>query len=49
LISNISYERLVKAAFRAVAGERASRRQLDRVREILMRALRELEDLGGAD
>jgi DNA-binding PadR family transcriptional regulator len=41
-------ERLVKAAFRAVAGERASQRQLDRVREILLRALRELEDLGGA-
>jgi DNA-binding PadR family transcriptional regulator len=38
-------ERLVKAAFRAVAGERASERRIERVREILQRALRELEEL----
>src|SRR5216684_7169568 len=36
-------ERLVKAAFRVVAGERASERRIERVREILQRALRELE------
>ena len=39
-------ERLVKAAFRAVAGERASERRVERVREILQHALRELEELG---
>jgi DNA-binding PadR family transcriptional regulator len=38
-------ERLVKAAFRAVAGEFATHQQLDRVREILMRTLRELEEV----
>jgi DNA-binding PadR family transcriptional regulator len=38
-------ERLVKAAFRAVAGEEASHRRLETVREILERALRELENL----
>lgn len=38
-------ERLVKAAFRAVAGEHASERRIERVREILQRALRELEEL----
>jgi len=38
-------ERLVKAAFRAVAGESASERRIERVREILQRALRELEEL----
>lgn len=40
-------ERLVKAAFRAVAGESASRDRVDQVREILERALRELEALRG--
>jgi DNA-binding PadR family transcriptional regulator len=39
-------ERLVKAAFRAAAGEHASDRRIERVREILLRALRELEELG---
>ncbi len=39
-------ERLVKAAFRVVAGEQTTQR-IERVREILLRALRELEDLGG--
>jgi len=39
-------ERLVKAAFRAVAGEQATQR-IERVREILLRALRDLEELGG--
>jgi DNA-binding PadR family transcriptional regulator len=38
-------ERLVKEAFRAVAGEFATHERLERVREILMRALRELEEL----
>jgi len=38
-------ERLVKAAFRAVAGESATRRRLEMVREILDRALRDLENL----
>ncbi len=41
-------ERLVKAAFRAVAGEQATQR-IERVREILLRALRDLEGLGGKD
>jgi DNA-binding PadR family transcriptional regulator len=41
-------ERLVKAAFRAVAGEQATQR-IERVREILLRALRDLEGLGGRD
>jgi DNA-binding PadR family transcriptional regulator len=39
-------ERLVKEAFRAVAGEFATHERLERVREILLRALRELEELG---
>ena len=38
-------ERLVKAAFRAVAGDFPARGRLDRVREILDRALRDLEGL----
>jgi DNA-binding PadR family transcriptional regulator len=38
-------ERLVKEAFRAVAGEFATHERLERVREILMRAFRELEEL----
>jgi DNA-binding PadR family transcriptional regulator len=38
-------ERLVQAAFRAVAGERATQPRLDQVREILERALRELDAL----
>jgi DNA-binding PadR family transcriptional regulator len=42
-------ERLVKAAFRAVAGETASQERFDRVREILERALRELEGLRGKE
>jgi hypothetical protein len=37
---------LVKEAFRAVAGEFATHQRLERVREILLRALRELEELG---
>jgi DNA-binding PadR family transcriptional regulator len=37
---------LVKAAFRAVAGEQATQR-IERVREILLRAPRDLEELGG--
>lgn len=38
-------ERLVKAAFRAVAGESATHQRLERVREILLRALRDLEEM----
>ena len=38
-------ERLVKAAFRAVAGETASQERIARVREILERALRDLDGL----
>ena len=38
-------ERLVKQAFRAVAGGFATHERLERVREILLRALRELEEL----
>ncbi len=38
-------ERLVKAAFRAVAGESATRSRLETVREILDRALRDLDNL----
>ena len=38
-------ERLVKAAFRAAAGESAGHKRLDQVREILERALRDLEAL----
>jgi DNA-binding PadR family transcriptional regulator len=38
-------ERLVKAAFRAVAGEWSTRARLDSVREILERALRDLQNL----
>ena len=38
-------ERLVKAAFRAVAGETASQERIDRVREILERALRDLDGM----
>jgi DNA-binding PadR family transcriptional regulator len=40
-------ERLVKAAFRAVAGELATHQRLERVREILLRALHELDSLAG--
>jgi len=40
-------ERLVKAAFRAVAGELATHQRLERVREILLRALHELDNLAG--
>ena len=38
-------ERLVKAAFRAVAGEMGSHERLDKVREILERAMRDLDGL----
>src|SRR5215472_4437013 len=38
-------ERLVKEAFRAVAGEFATHQRLERVRDILLRALREVEEL----
>ncbi len=38
-------ERLVKEAFRAVAGEFATHQRLQSVREILLRALREVEEL----
>jgi DNA-binding PadR family transcriptional regulator len=38
-------ERLVKEAFRAVAGGLATHQRLERVREILQRALREVEEL----
>ncbi|HYL59588.1 MAG TPA: PadR family transcriptional regulator [Candidatus Acidoferrales bacterium] len=38
-------ERLVKAAFRAVAGETASQERIAYVREILERALRDLDSL----
>jgi DNA-binding PadR family transcriptional regulator len=38
-------ERLVKEAFRAVAGEFGTHERLERVREILLRTLRELEEL----
>ena len=38
-------ERLVKEAFRAVGGGFATHERLERVREILLRALRELEEL----
>jgi DNA-binding PadR family transcriptional regulator len=38
-------ERLVKEAFRAVAGEFATHERLERVRGILLRALRDLEEL----
>jgi DNA-binding PadR family transcriptional regulator len=38
-------ERLVKAAFRAVAGESGSQERIDRVREILERAMRDLDGL----
>ena len=38
-------ERLIKEAFRAVAGEFATHQRLERVREILLRALREIEEL----
>jgi DNA-binding PadR family transcriptional regulator len=37
--------RLVREAFRAVAGDFATHERLERVREILVRALRELEEL----
>jgi DNA-binding PadR family transcriptional regulator len=40
-------ERLVKAAFRAVAGETASEERIDRVREILERAMRDLDAMRG--
>jgi DNA-binding PadR family transcriptional regulator len=40
-------ERLVKQAFRAVAGEFGGHQRIERVREILARALRELEELVG--
>ena len=42
-------ERLVQAAFRAVAGERATESRFDKVREILERALRELDGLRDTD
>jgi DNA-binding PadR family transcriptional regulator len=42
-------ERLVQAAFRAVAGERATESRFDKVREILERALRELDGLRDPD
>ena len=38
-------ERLVKAAFRAVAGEMASQERIDKVREILERAMRDLDSM----
>ncbi|HSU90759.1 MAG TPA: PadR family transcriptional regulator [Sporolactobacillaceae bacterium] len=38
-------ERLVKAAFRAVAGETASQERIARVREILERAMRDLDGM----
>ena len=38
-------ERLVKAAFRAVAGESASQERIDKVREILERAMRDLDGM----
>ena len=38
-------ERLVKAAFRAVAGETASQERIARVREILERTLRDLDGM----
>ncbi len=38
-------ERLVKAAFRAVAGETASQERIDKVREILERAMRDLDGM----
>jgi DNA-binding PadR family transcriptional regulator len=38
-------ERLVKAAFRAVTGESASHEQIAKVREVLERALRDLDAL----
>jgi hypothetical protein len=37
---------VVKQAFRAMAGERGAEPLIERVREILRRALRELEELG---
>src|SRR5580658_263363 len=40
-------ERLVKAAFRAVAGESASQERIDKVREILERAMRDLDGMRG--
>jgi hypothetical protein len=42
-------ERVVKGALRAVAAAAGSPIRADRVREILERALRDLEDLGGRD
>jgi DNA-binding PadR family transcriptional regulator len=42
-------ERLVKAAFRSVAQESSSADRLARVRQILERALRDIEDLGKRD
>ncbi len=39
-------ERVMKAAFRAMAGAASSGSRADRIREILERALRDLEDLG---
>jgi DNA-binding PadR family transcriptional regulator len=38
-------ERLVKEAFRAAVGEFATHERIERVREILLRALRELEEM----
>ena len=37
---------MVKQAFRAMAGEHRAEPQIERVHEILRRALRELEELG---
>jgi len=42
-------ERVMKAAFRAMAGASSSASHADKVREILERALRDLENLGGRD
>jgi len=39
-------ERLIREAFRTVTGKGASEAQIQRVREILQRALHELEELG---
>jgi len=38
-------ERLIKAAFRAVSGDRGAQETLEKVRDILVRALRDIENL----